>query len=115
MWDHIWFLKEADKNFATGIVVRGSPQECFDAAEPGKTYVIQPSIPDPRCDARGGDFGGLRWVEGGIKGFKAGGGRWRPSPPFQERLLTFFVHRMVRMRENACFLFYWSSTVKQTS
>ena len=24
-WDHIWFLKEADKNFATGIVVAGSP------------------------------------------------------------------------------------------
>ena len=64
MWDHIWFLKEADKNFATGIVVRGSPQECYDAAEPGKTYVIQPSIPDPRCDARGGDFGEVGEVGG---------------------------------------------------
>ena len=23
MWDHIWFLKESDKNFATGITVCG--------------------------------------------------------------------------------------------
>ena len=64
-WDHVWFAKESDKNFATGIVVRGTPEECVrDAMRvgDGKTWVIQPSVREPALDARGHKLGWRLYV-----------------------------------------------------
>ena len=62
VWDHVWFMKETDKNFGTGIIVRGSPEACFAEAERDKRYVVQPSIARPRTDARGHKLGWRLYV-----------------------------------------------------
>jgi len=43
----IWFLKECNRNFATGITILKSSEECLSYARPGKSYVVQSHYPKP--------------------------------------------------------------------
>ena len=56
-WHDVWFVKEAKTNFGVGVRVAPSPERCLAVAEPGKTYVVQPSVASPRVDARGHKLG----------------------------------------------------------
>ncbi|KAK3283095.1 hypothetical protein CYMTET_9195, partial [Cymbomonas tetramitiformis] len=40
----IWFVKETDKNYATGIHLAGTITECLQLAQPNTHYVVQPHI-----------------------------------------------------------------------
>ena len=43
----VWFLKECNRNFATGITVLESSRACLEYARPKKSYVVQPHYPKP--------------------------------------------------------------------
>jgi hypothetical protein len=61
-WHDVWFVKEAKTNFGVGVAVKRSPKECLASAEFGKTYVVQPSVSDPRTDERGHKLGWRMYI-----------------------------------------------------
>ena len=43
--ESVWFLKDKEKNFSTGITIGRTLQECLDVADKGCQYVVQPHVP----------------------------------------------------------------------
>jgi len=48
-----WFVKEADRNWGTGLHVCQRPSECMSLAKPGGLYAVQQHIADPLCTEDG--------------------------------------------------------------
>jgi hypothetical protein len=66
LWTDVWFIKEANTNFGVGVSVCDwddlHTQRALRALKPGKTYVAQPSVGNPRVDERGCKLGWRLYV-----------------------------------------------------
>ena len=83
----IWFLKEVEANYATGVFTYDDPAECIAHAEKEKVYVVQPHLQDLLLwDERGAELCGTVGAKFHIRAYTIA-----YSPP-GGRELQFWIH-----------------------